>query len=31
MGLSISEYDVQEESKVLDTLESLPNYSEYVT
>ena len=31
MGLSISEYDVQEESKVLATLESLPNYSEYVT
>lgn len=31
MGLSISEYDVQDESKVLDTLEDLPNFSMYVT
>jgi len=31
MGLSITEYDVQEESKVLDTLEDLPNFSMYVT
>lgn len=31
MGIKISEYDVQEESGVLDTLEDLPNYSMYVT
>ena len=31
LGLKISEYDVQDESKVLDTLEDLPNFSMYVT
>ena len=31
MGARISEYDVQEESKVLKTLEDLPKYSLYVT
>lgn len=31
LGLKISEYDVQDESKVLDTLEDLPNFSLYVT
>ena len=31
LGLKISEYDVQEESGVLDTLRDLPNFSEYVT
>lgn len=31
LGRKISEYDVQEESDVLDTLEDLPNYSLYVT
>ena len=31
MGLEISEYDVQEESGVLDTLEDMPNFSLYVT
>ena len=30
-GNRITEYDVQEESKVLDTLESLPNYSLYLS
>ena len=31
LGFKISEYDVQEESDVLDTLEDLPNFSLYVT
>ena len=31
MGAMTSEYDVQEENKVLDTLESLPNYGIYVS
>lgn len=31
LGLEITEYDVQDESGVLDTLESLPNFSLYVT
>jgi hypothetical protein len=31
MGIKVSEYDVQDESGVLDDLEDLPNYSKYVT
>ena len=31
MSLFISEYEVQKESKVLDKLEDLPNFSEYVS
>ena len=31
MGLRISEEDVQDESGVLDTLEDMPNYAQYVT
>ena len=31
LGLEITEYDVQDESEVLDTLEDLPNYSLYVS
>lgn len=30
-GNRITEYDVQDESKVLETLESLPNYGMYLT
>ena len=31
MLFKVSEYEVQKESKVLDTLETLPNYSVYVS
>ena len=31
LGLSISEYDVQKESKVLSKLQDMPNYSMYTS